>query len=456
MKGLFSEFKGSTLQEWNDKIIADLKGKSVNSLFWQNPDHIDIPPVFHQESLPKLKGDTTHHHSNWEIEQSLYQSGNKNILKSLNEGATALLLGDIPAHEMEKVLENVLIQHIQTSFHYSSEKDSFDEFIKLIQKRKLEPNSIRGSLHYDPLMDSLKKGGFQRDLWDQFRFIQNKVNGLPKFKGICIQGHEYHNAGGTVTQELAFTLAQISEYFACDSELKSTKIRVSLGISTNYFFEIAKFRAMRILWSEILKAYQKEDSELDLRAETGKRNATLYDPHVNLLRATSQAMSAALGGANIINIHSYNASFKKQNQFGERLSRNISLILKEEAQLNRVSDPSAGSYYIEYLTDELSQNAWKLFKEIEANGGWIKCVQKNVIQDSLEESATQQEKSFTQGKLSLLGTNLFPNENEKMAGELEISLEDRPTDESDFKTIKVSRLSTQIDRERIAKEGNHA
>ena len=132
------------------------------------------------------------------------------------------------------------------------------------------------------------------------------------------------------------------------------------------------------------------------------------------------------------------------------------MILKEEAQLNRVSDPSAGSYYIEYLTDELSQNAWKLFKEIEANGGWIKCVQKNVIQDSLEKSATQQEKSFTQGKLSLLGTNLFPNENEKMAGELEISLEDRPTDESDFKTIKVSRLSTQMDRERIAKEGNHA
>ena len=104
----------------------------------------------------------------------------------------------------------------------------------------------------------------------------------------------------------------------------------------------------------------------------------------------------------------------------------------------------------------MSQNAWKLFKEIEANGGWIKCVQKNVIQDSLEESATQQEKSFTQGKLSLLGTNLFPNENEKMVGELEISLEGRPTDEPDFKTIKVSRLSTQMDRERIAKEGNHA
>ena len=128
--------------------------------------------------------------------------------------------------------------------------------------------------------------------------------------------------------------------------LIASKILVSLGVSTNYFFEIAKFRAMRILWAQISKAYNKEEKTLDLRAETSSRTITIFDPYVNMLRSTSQCMSAALGGANTLNVSSFNSAYKQEDDFAQRMARNISLILKEESYFNKVSDPSAGSYFI--------------------------------------------------------------------------------------------------------------
>ena len=184
---------------------------------------------------------------------------------------------------------------------------------------------------------------------------------------------------------MAFTLAQLSEYFAYYKNLKATKIQISLGISTNYFFEIAKFRAIRILWSQLLDAYKKEHTPLDLRAESGLRTSTLYDAHINMLRSTSQCMSAALGGANTISINNLNAAYKEEDVFGSRMARNASLILKEEAYLNKVSDPASGSYYIEERTNEMSLKAWSIFKEIEAKGGMIAALETGFIQKMIEK-----------------------------------------------------------------------
>ena len=175
-----------------------------------------------------------------------------------------------------------------------------------------------------------------------------------------------------------------------------------------------------------------------------------------MLRTTSQTMSAALGGANIINTNSFNAAFKNDDDFAQRMARNISLILKEESYFNKVSDPSAGSYYIESLTNELSLNAWTLFKEIEANGGWLKAVQSNFIQDRIEKNAAKQEQFLESKNTHLLGTNLFPNLEEKMTSEVELSIQKNMIIGEDFKALNTNRLSTQIDLERLKKEGNHA
>ena len=456
MEKLFEEFSHKTLKQWNDKIISDLKGNNYENLIWESPENIKVDPIYNSESTNKLKGDCTYKHLDWEIEQSLNNPTNKQILTCLNKGASALLLKDVPSKDLETILENVLFQYIQTSIQSKSIKSSLDKFISLIEKRGLEKHSIKGSLHYDPLMDCLKKGAINTDLWENFKLIQEKSIDLKALKSVNIQGVEYHNAGASISQELAFTIAQLSEYFTNAPSLEPNKIQISLGVSTNYFFEIAKFRAIRILWTQILNAFKKDDTRLYLRAQTGLRTSTIFDPHVNMLRTTSQSMSAALGGANIINTSSFNAAFKKDDDFAQRMARNISLILKEESYFNKVSDPSAGSYYIESLTNELSLNAWKLFKEIEANGGWLNAVQSNFIQDRIEKNAAKQQHFFESKNTHLLGTNLFPNLEEKMTSEVELSIQKNMIIGEDFKALNSNRLSTQIDLDRLKKEGNHA
>jgi methylmalonyl-CoA mutase len=303
-------------------------------------------------------------------------------------------------------------------------------------------------------MVALKKGDFDSNIWKEFKAVQEKTNVLSSYKTLSIQGQEYHNSGATATQELAFTLAQISEYFANDSDLKASKIQVSLGVSTNYFFEIAKFRAMRILWTQISEAYKKDETTLDLRAETGLRTITVFDPHVNMLRTTSQCMSAALGGANTVNVSNFNAAYKQDDDFAQRMGRNISLILKEESYFNKVSDPSAGSYYIEQITNELSQNAWTQFQEIESQGGWIEAVKSNSIQEMIEQNAALQEEKLSLGNTQLLGTNLYPNKEEEMNAKLEIPVQKEMVEGVEFKALNTKRLSTQMDVERLAEEKN--
>ncbi len=454
MEKLFEEFSHNTLEEWNEKIITDLKGKDYKNLIWESPENIKVSPVYNRESVNGTKGETTHHHADWEIEQSLNKPSNKQVLASLNGGASALLICNVESQDLESVLEDVLIQYIQTSIQSDEIENSIEALLALIEKRNIAKDTIKGSLHYDPLMAALKKGSFDSNIWKEFKDVQEKMNSLSSYKSLSIQGQEYHNSGASATQELAFTLAQISEYFAKDSDLTAAKTQVSLGVSTNYFFEIAKFRAMRILWSQILKAYKKDDTTLDLRAETGLRTITVFDPHVNMLRTTSQCMSAALGGANTVNVSNFNAAYKQDDEFAQRMGRNISLILKEESYFNKVSDPSAGSYYIEQITNELSQNAWSLFQEIEAQGGWIEAVKSNSIQDMIEQNAALQEENLSTGNTQLLGTNLYPNKDEAMNAKMEIPVQKEKVEGTEFKALNTKRMSTQMDVERLAEEKN--
>ena len=454
MEKLFEEFSPNTLAEWNEKIITDLKGKDYKNLIWESPENIKVAPVYTSESVHGHKGETTHHHTDWEIEQSLNKPSNKQVLASLNGGASALLIYNVESKHLESVLENILIQYIQISIKSTEMVNSIEALLELIEKRNLDKESIKGGLQYDPLMAALKKGNFDSNLRNEFKSVQEKTNSLPAYKCLSIQGQEYHNSGATATQELAFTLAQLSEYFAHHSDLKASKTQISLGVSTNYFFEIAKFRAMRILWSQILKAYKKEETSLDLRAETGLRTSTVFDPNVNMLRTTSQCMSAALGGANTVNVSNFNAAYKQEDDFAQRMGRNISLILKEESYFNKVSDPSAGSYYIEQITNELSQNAWTLFQEIEAQGGWIEAVKSNYIQEMIEQNAALQEENLSCGNTQLLGTNLYPNKDEAMNSQLEISVQKEKVEGREFKALNTKRLSTQMDVERLAEENN--
>lgn len=449
MDHLFDEFESKTLRQWQEKIISDLKGKDLNYLKWKSPSGIEVSPIYNRESISKHTGELTHIHSDWQIEQTLETPHNKEVLDCLNNGANALLIKDCPPKQIEKVLKDVLIQYIEISFSSKSIENILEEFILLVQKRNLLSDEIRGCLQYDPLMDGLKNGQFDPKIWQKFKTIQNKSNLLIGFRVLSIQAHEYHNFGANICQELAFAIAQLSEYLSQEDTISSKNIQISLGISTNYFFEIAKFRAIRLLAKQVFAAYEREDNPLQIRAETGLRSSTMYDTHVNLLRATSQSMSAALGGANILNVNNFNQAIKRKDAHAERLGRNISLILKDESYFNKVSDPSAGSYYIEYLTDELCHQAWKLFQKIEEKGGWMKAIKEDFIQKEILKNAEQQTAHFQSGESSLLGTNLFPNEKEKIVAEVEKRSSEKHTKGIEFITLCSKRLSSKMELERL-------
>jgi methylmalonyl-CoA mutase len=452
MNHLFDEFEGQTLKKWKEKIISDLKGKDFNDLKWKSLDGIEVSPIYNKESNSKNSGETTHHHSDWQIEQSLDTPENKDVLNCLNNGATALLIKDCEPSKIETILEEVLIQYIETSFTSVNIESTLEAFIQLVEKRNLLGNIIRGSLQYDPLMEGLKNGKFDSKIWLKFKKIQEKSAILIGFQGLSIQAHEYHNFGANLCQEIAFSLAQLSEYLSQHETISSKNIQISLGVSSNYFFEIAKFRAIRLLARQVFKAYNREDNPLQIRAETGLRFSTIYDAHVNILRSTSQGMSASLGGANILNVNNFNQAIKIKDIHAERLGRNISLILKEESYFNKVSDPAAGSYYIEYITDELCKKSWKLFQKIEEKGGWMKVVKENFLQKEILKNAEQQIANFETGENSILGANLFSNKREKILSELEKSLLEKPRKGTEFIALHSNRMYSKVEQDLLNNE----
>jgi methylmalonyl-CoA mutase len=234
----------------------------------------------------------------------------------------------------------------------------------------------------------------------------------------------YQNAGANIVQQLAYALAHANEYLnhICQPERSRRPAEVvtfNLAIGPNYFFEIAKIRSLRKLYATLATEYGTTET-CHILATPSKRNKTLYDYNVNLLRSTTECMSAVLGGADTVCNLPYDALYHKSNEFGERISRNQLLILKHESYLDAVSNPADGTYYIESLTDELAEKALQLFKEIEKGGGFLQQLKEGIIQKKIKESAEKEQQIFDSGQLKLLGTNYHPNKNDRMKDELEL------------------------------------
>jgi methylmalonyl-CoA mutase len=235
---------------------------------------------------------------------------------------------------------------------------------------------------------------------------------------INIDGGLYQNAGANMVQQIAYNLAHANEYFNRIKTIdKPIVFEVSVG--TNYFFEIAKLRALRLLFKQIAKEYN-HNHDCHLLVSPSKRNKTIYDYNVNMLRTTTECMSAILGGANAIANLPYDALYHKDNEFGDRIARNQLLVLKNESYFDKVNNPADGSYYIESLTHQLAEKALTLFKDIEANGGFLKQLNEGIIKRKIQESADKEQELFDSGKEILLGTNKYPNKKDRMKDDLEL------------------------------------
>lgn len=454
MKPLFTNFAPVSAKEWKQKIQFELKGADYNeTLIWNSPDDIKVKPFYDKEDVKEVISVTTKA-SEFKICQNIFVHDiNKSIeraLDSLARGAESIRFTiEDETIAVEKLLEKLPLESTPIFFHLNFISIDFVQKIESIAtKRKA---TIYCNL--DPIGHLAKEGNwFITSEKNNFETLNNLVKRGNALSLISVNGALYQNAGATIVQQIAYTLAHANEYFN-HIELSKPQIMVlEIAVGTNYFFEIAKLRAIRLLFNLIAKEYN-QNWNYHLVVTPTKRNKTLYDYNVNMLRTTTECMSAILGGADTIANLPYDALYHKDNEFGDRIARNQLLILKNESYFDKVNNPSDGSYYIESLTQQLADKALILFKDIEANGGFLKQLNEGIIKRKIQESADKEQDLFDAGKEILLGTNKHANKDDRMKHDLElfpfVKIKPRKTL---ITPIIEKRLAEKIEQERLEKE----
>lgn len=455
-KGLYSEFPSITTIEWEQKINIDLKGTDYEKkLIWKTIEGFNVKPYYTKEDLeglqniiqslpnefPYLRGNKND--NNWLIRQDIYVNDAKkaklDALDAINKGAESIAFIiseklEINENELAELLNGFPFENIELNFSYGRNiKKLLLIFIEFCKTNSLDTQKIKGSFDFDPLGYTTITGQcYDEDLCKGMRIskpvFENAKDILPGFQFISVNGKYFNNAGASVVQELAFSLSLANDYlsFSAEEDISvddlSPRIKFNFAVGSNYFMEIAKLRAARLLWAKIVEAYSPcriEKSKMFIHSVTSEWNKTIYDPYVNMLRTTTEAMSAVLGGTNSLTILPFNHAYKTTDEFSERIARNQQIILKKESYFDKVADPSAGSYYIENLTSSIVDAAWKLFLEIEDKGGYLEAFKKSFIQDSITETARKRDMNIALRKDILLGTNQYPNQNEKFEGTFE-------------------------------------
>lgn len=415
---LFQDFDPISSKEWKQQIQFEQKGADYNDLVWESPEGIKVRPFYHIDDYTKNASiDTT---ESFSICQDIFVHDiTKSVARakdSIDRGAESIRFTiENPEIDLHALLSDLPLQAIST---YVKMDFLSDAALKTINKIAEEKNATIFCLT-DPVGHLARTGNwFSSSEKNNFEVFNNLAAQKTSASYINIDAGLYQNAGANIIQQVAYSMAHFNEYLTnVPNPGKVVVFEVSIG--SNYFFEIAKIRAMRQIFAAITAEYNLE-IDCHILATPSKRNKTLYDYNVNMLRTTTECMSAILGGANTVSNLPYDVLYHKSNEFGERISRNQLLILKYESYFDKVGNAATGSYYIETLTSQIAEKALQLFKEIEANHGFIKQLAAGTIQRKISESADKEQKLFDEGQLVLLGTNKYPNPSDRMAHDLEL------------------------------------
>lgn len=431
---LFSEFSPASKKIWKQQTIKDLKGKDFEAtLLWNTPEGMLVEPYYSAEDLvderiSEVQACQTKN-AGW-FNQSKVEVGDEKVtnlkLKALlQKGVDALTL-DLSKKEkidLVKVLDGIKLSETPVFFQTGGrEAATVSELLRFI------PYQMKGGLTDDCLAHWAQTGEQPETYFEELADCIRQTQASPQFRTVCVSSHAFHNAGANIAQELAFTLSSAVTYLDKLTDEGLTveeifpKVYFSLSIGINYFLEIAKLRALRYLWEKIRLQFlgfeltQNGKSATERRYEKANgyiyaHTSTFYDaattPDTNMLRATTEAMSAVMGGCDALTVHAYDAVFQKTDEFSERIARNISVLLKGESYLDKTIDPAAGSYYLENLTLQLADAAWELFLAIEEKGGFMRAIAQNFIQDAIEENFQQTLKTLEEGKRVMVGVNKF-------------------------------------------------
>jgi len=449
-KALFSEFPPISTAQWEEVIAKDLKGADYERrLIKKTIDGITVKPYYRSENLneldyllqskpgefPYVRGGKNDNH--WLIRQDIkvtnYSEANLKALEYIEKGAESIgfiLKGNksVNAIELASLLKDFPFDKVEINFSAGKlTKELIVNLVEYLKVNKIDAKIIKGSISYDPLGCLTITGHFcDDDVCDGMPFSKEiyelSAKLLPSVELLTVHANYFKNSGSSIVQELAFGLSMANDYLAYAKKLSisindiAPKIRFNLAIGPDYFMEIAKIRAARYLWAKIVEAYQPSDlqkAKMKIHSVTAEYNQTIFDPYVNMLRSTTEAMSAVLGGTDSLAVLPFNIQFDEANPFSERIARNQQIVLKKETYLDKVADPAAGSYFIENLTNSIVEETWKLFLQVEEKGGYFKAFEQGFIQKQVKETAEKRNVNLANRKDILLGTNQYANTNEK-------------------------------------------
>lgn len=447
---LFDQFPPVSTQEWRAKVDADLKGVPFEKkLVWRTNEGFNVQPMYRAEDIADLKTTDslpgeypyvrgTRQDNDWLTRQEIIvdepEEANFKAIDVLGKGVNSLgftLSKDaISSITIEMLLKGIDVKKVELNFK-TCPRHTLELARKVVDYVKAQgaEKEFKGSIDFNPFRKALKHGTrFHGDIAEMAVELLDIVKDVPGLRVLPVDSAMLSDAGAYIFQELGYALAWGADWLTMLTDKGvavdtiANRVKFNMGISSNYFMEIAKFRAARMLWAQIVEQYKpasKDACKMMVHATTSRFNQTIYDAHVNLLRSQTESMSAALAGVDSITTTPFDTPYKTPDEFSERIARNQQLLLKEESHLNKVVDPAGGSYYVETLTASIANEAWKLFLEVEDKGGFLAEINNSDVQTAVNASAEKRHSDVARRKEILLGSNQYPNFNEMAADKIE-------------------------------------
>ncbi|MFO1420293.1 MAG: methylmalonyl-CoA mutase family protein [Candidatus Competibacteraceae bacterium] len=463
----FNEFPPTPYEEWRKVIDKFLKGAPFEKrLVTKTYENIDLQPMYRQEDIeglphldglpgfaPYLRGTTPLGYvaSSWDVAQELPYATpaafNEALRADLARGQNAVnlvldrpTLAGVDADQAEaddvgkgglsissvadlaQALDGVDLENTPLYIQASTSALTFTALLAaLVKQQGKSLAKVRGAIGMDPLGQLARDGRLPRDLDGIYDVMAQLATwakaSAPQLQTITVQGSPYHNGGASTTQELALALATAVDYVRAMQARGlgiddiAPRIRFSLSIGSNFFMEIARLRAARLLWAKIVQAFggSEASQRMSLHARTSAWNQTVYDPHVNLLRATTEAFSSAVGGCDSLHISPFDELLRVPDEFSRRVARNTHTVLREESHITKTIDPAGGSWYVENLTDSVARKTWAIFQEVEKQGGMAKALEAGWPQAQIADTAAKRAANLARRKDIFVGTNMYPN-----------------------------------------------
>lgn len=443
---LFKEFKKASTSEWRQQIDSELKETNFDkTLVWESPEGIKVRPFYHSEDLENSKVFPYGKRGRWKICQTIHvndaEEANVKALDTISRGAECILFIILSENILLEKLLNGIAQEISIHFDFKFLSPTFFKRIQVKNKDVF--------LNLDCIGNFARTGNWFSGEEEDFKILK-PLQGSGNKNIISIDISLYQNAGANIVQQLAYAIGHVNEYFT--RGIIDSTITFKASVGSNYFFEIAKLRALRWLFKILADEYDLSMG-CHIIAEPSVRNKTIYDYNANMLRTTTESMAAILGGADTVCNLAYDFVYHKPNEFGERIARNQLLVLKNESHFSQVYNPADGSYYIETLTEELAADALQKFKKIESDGGFLKLLKEGIIQKEIAQSSSIEQKKFDTRELVLVGSNVYQNFDNKMKDNLEFNpFQEKKFGQTLIEPIIEKRLASDLEQKRMEDE----